>query len=61
MVNVILICFKKSNILKKFDKKLKDDYIEFDKEKNNDWYNYRFNDKEINLISFYIIYFNLKI
>ena len=36
MVNVILICFKKSNILKKFDKKLKDDNIEFDKEKNND-------------------------
>ena len=58
---IILICFKKSKTLKKFDKKLKDDNIEFDKEKNNDWYNYRFNDEQINLISFYIIYFNLKI
>ena len=48
---IILICFKKSKTLKKFDKKLKDDNIEFDKEKNNDWYNYRFNDEQINLIS----------
>ena len=32
MVNTILICFKKSNILKKFDKKLTDDNIEFDKQ-----------------------------
>ena len=61
MVNIILICFKKSNILKQFDKKLKDEKIEYDKEKNDGWYNYRFNDKQINLISFYIIYFNLKI
>ena len=58
---VILICFKKSNILKKFDKKLKEHNIEFDKENNDDWYNYRFQDKNINLISYYIIYFNLKI
>ena len=61
MVNTILICFKKSNILKKFDKKLSDDNIEFDKESNDNWYNYRFNDKNINTIQFYIIYFNLKI
>ena len=61
MVNIILICFKKSNILKQFDKKLKDENMEFDKESNDDWFNYRFNDKQINLISFYIIYFNLKI
>ena len=61
MVNIILICFKKSNLLKKFDKKLKDENIEFDKESNDDWYNYRFNDKNINLISYHIIYFNLKI
>ena len=58
---VILICFKKSIILKKFDKKLKEEDIEFDKESNDDWYNYRFNDKNINMISYYIIYFNLKI
>ena len=61
MVNTILICFKKSNILKKFDKKLSDDNIEFDKQANGDWYNYRFNDKHINTIQFYIIYFNLNI
>ena len=58
---VILICFKKSTILKKFDKKLKEHNIEFDKEINDDWYNYRFQDKNINMISYYIIYFNLKI
>ena len=28
MVNTILICFKRSNMLKKFDKKLSDDNIE---------------------------------
>ena len=50
-----------SNILKKFDKKLIDDNIEFDKQNNDNWYNYRFNDKNINTIQFYIIYFNLKI
>ena len=41
MVNIILICFKKSSLLKKFDKKLKDENIEFDKESNDDLYNYR--------------------
>ena len=58
---VILICFKKSAILKKFDEKLKKENIEFDKQPNDDWYNYRFNDKNINMISYYIIYFNIKI
>ena len=53
---IILISFKKCAILKKFDKKLKEDNIEFDKESNDNWYNYRFN-----MISYYIIYFNLKI
>ena len=62
MVNIILICFKRNNKnLKQFDKKLNEDNIEFDKQSNHDWYNYRFNDKNINTISFYIIYFNLKI
>lgn len=61
MVNIILICFKKSNKLKKFDKKLKEENIEFDKESNDNWYNYRFNNEQINIISFYIIYFNIKI
>ena len=59
---VILICFKKSNsTLKKFDKKLKEHNIEFDKENNDNWYNYHFKDININMISYYIIYFNLKI
>ena len=58
---VILICFKKSTILKKFDKKLQEEDIEFNKEINDDWYNYRFKDININMISYYIIYFNLKI
>ena len=58
---VILICFKKCSILKKFDKKLKEENIEFDKESNDDWFNYRFNDRQINMISYYVIYFNLKI
>ena len=58
---VILICFKKCSILKKFDKRLKEEHIEFDKESNDNFYNYRFNDKNINLVSYYIIYFNIKI
>ena len=58
---IILICFKKCAILKKIDKKLKEENIEFDKESNDDWFNYRFNDRQINMISYYVIYFNLKI
>ena len=51
---VILICFKRCSILKKFDKKLKEENIEFDKESNGDWYNYRFNDKNILLFILWI-------
>ena len=58
---VILICFKKCAILKKFDEKLKKEDIEYDKQSNDEWYNYRFNDRQINIVSFYIIYFNIKI
>ena len=58
---VILICFKKCSILKKFDKKLKEENIEFDKEINDNWYNYRFNDKQISIISFYIRIFLMPI
>ena len=57
MVNIILICFKRNNKnLKKFDKKLNEE-----KETNDDWYNYRFNNKNIQIISYFIIYFSLKI
>ena len=52
MVNIILICFKRNNKnLKKFDKKLNDEKIDFQKETNDDWYNYRFNNKKINFIA----------
>ena len=52
MVNIILICFKRNNKnLKKFDKKLNEEKIDFQKETNDDWYNYRFNDKNINSIN----------
>ena len=62
MVNIILICFKRNNKnLKKFDKKLYEEKIDFEKETNDDWYNYRFNNKNIQIISYYIIYFSLKI
>ena len=40
MINIILICFKKSNKLKKLDKKLNKEKTEFDKESNDNWYNY---------------------
>ena len=40
MVNIILICFKKSNKFKKFDKKLNKEKTKFDKESNDNWYNY---------------------
>ena len=60
MVNIILICFKRNNKnLKKFDKKLNEEKIDFQKETNDDWYNYRFNNKNIQIISYYIIYFSL--
>ena len=62
MVNIILICFKRNNKnLKKFDKKLNEEKIDFQKETNDDWYNYRFNNKNIQIISYFIIYFCLKI
>ena len=62
MVNIILICFKRNNKnLKKFYKKLNDEKIDFQKETNDDWYNYRFNNKNIQIISYYIVYYCLQI
>ena len=62
MVNIILICFKRNNKnLKKFDKKLNEEKIDFQKETNDDWYNYRFNNKNIQIISYYIVYYCLQI
>ena len=62
MVNIKLICFKRNNKnLKKFDKKLNEEKIQYDKETNDDWFNYRFNNRNIQIISYYIIYFCLQI
>ena len=35
--------------------------IEYDKQSNDNWFYYRFNEKNINTVSFCIIHFNLKI
>ena len=55
MVKIILICFKNLSKLKNFDKKLNVESIEYDKQSNDNWFNYRFNE-----ISYYIKYSDLK-
>ena len=55
MVKIILICFKNLSKLKNFDKKLNVESIEYDKQSNDNWVNYRFNE-----ISYYIKYSDLK-
>ena len=56
MTMTILICFKKYiNKLQDFENKLILEKVYFDKQINN----YIFNDKDINIVQFYIIYFNL--
>ena len=58
----LLICFLvKTKKLKFFEAKLKNENIEYSKEKNDDWYNFRFNDKHIEIIKYYILYFKLVI
>lgn len=58
MTMTILICFKKYiNKLQDFENKLILEKVYFDKQINN----YIFNDKDINIVQFYIIYFNLLI
>ena len=61
MVNLdLLICFKvKSKNLKKFELKLKNEKIDYTRETNDDWYHFRFNEKNIEIIKYYILYFNL--
>ena len=62
MVKDLLICFiVKSKNLKKFEEKLKNENIEYSKEKNNDWYNFRFNEKNIEIIKYYILYLIISI
>ena len=56
----LLICFLvKSKNLIQFEEKLKNGHIEYLKEKNDDWYNYRFYEKNIEIIKYYILYFKL--
>ena len=55
MVKIILICFKNLSKLKNFDKKLNVESIEYDKQSNDNWVNYRFNE-----ISYYIKFSDLK-
>ena len=58
----LLICFLvKSKNLKKFELKLKNENIEYSRELNDDWYNFRFNEKNIEIIKYYILYFKLVI
>ena len=49
----LLICFLvKSKNLKKFELKLKNEKIDYSRELNDDWYNFRFNEKNIEIISY---------
>ena len=58
---VILILFKKSKKLNELNKKLLKMNIFFEKEYNDRFINYRFNDKDIYKIMYYILYYQLKI
>ena len=58
----LLICFLvKSKNLKIFETKLRNENIIYSKEKNDEWYNFRFNEKNIEIIKYYILYFKLVI
>ena len=62
MVKDLLICFLvRTKKLKFFEAKLKNENIEYSKEKNDNWYNFRFNEKNIEIIKYYILYFKLVI
>ena len=56
----LLICFLvKSKNLKKFEEKLKNENIVYSRELNDDWYNFRFNEKNIEIIKYFILYYKL--
>ena len=60
MVKDLLICFLvQTKKLKFFEAKLKNENIEYSKEKNDNWYNFRFNEKNIEIIKYYILYYKL--
>ena len=58
---VILILFKKSKKLNELNKKLLKMNIFFEKENNDRFINYRFIEKDIYKIMYYILYYQLKI
>ena len=56
----LLICFLvKTKKLKSFEEKLKNENIVYSKEKNDEWYNFRFNEKNIEIIKYFILYYKL--
>ena len=56
MSMTILICFKQNKRIIDFENKLKIENIYFDKQYTN---NFTFNNKDIQIIQYYIIYYNL--
>ena len=56
MSMTILICFKNNKKIIDFENKLKLENVYFDKQYTN---NFTFNDKDIQIIQYYIIYYNL--
>ena len=58
---VILILFKKSKKLNELNKKLLKMNIFFEKEYNDRFINYRFIEKDIYKIMYYMLYYQLKI
>ena len=58
----LLICFLvKSKNLKSFEEKLRNEKIVYSRELNDEWYNYRFYEKNIEIIKYFILYFKLVI
>ena len=56
----LLICFLvKSKNLKKFELKIKEEKNFYTRELNDDWYNFRFYEKNIEIIKYFILYYNL--
>ena len=58
---VILILFRKSKILKNFNKKLTEMNIFYKNENNDKFINYHFMEKDINKLMYHMLYYNLNI
>ena len=53
--------FSKNKKIKIFEAKLKNENIVYSRELNDDWYNFRFNEKNIEIVKYFILYFKLVI